>query len=111
MRLLENPCVSHRCKPDPGVFYFGGECSRNRNDLLAATFVELGPPSDRGWVGIAGAPGFILSSLPWNYDTYTWHTNRDTFDKISFDDVKLNATFIAMLTYLASEDVVKMPRK
>jgi hypothetical protein len=26
----------------------------------------------------AGAPGFSLSSLSWDYGTYTWHTNRDT---------------------------------
>jgi hypothetical protein len=41
---------------------------------------------------------------------YTWHTNRDTYDKISFDDVKNNATLAAMLVYLASEDTTRMPR-
>jgi Iap family predicted aminopeptidase len=52
----------------------------------------------------AGAPSFGLSSLGWDYGTYTWHTNRDTFDKVVFDDVKENATLVAMLVYLASED-------
>lgn len=51
-----------------------------------------------------GAPAFNLSSLPWEYFTYTWHTNRDTYDKIVFADVKQNATLAAMLVYLASED-------
>lgn len=26
-------------------------------------------------------PGFQLNSAEWEYDTNTWHTNRDTFDK------------------------------
>ncbi|HUG28554.1 MAG TPA: peptidase M28, partial [Gemmatimonadales bacterium] len=48
--------------------------------------------------------------LSWDYGTYTWHTNRDTFDKVSFDDVKMNATMTAMLVYLAAEDPDPMPR-
>ncbi|HWH50238.1 MAG TPA: M28 family peptidase [Gemmatimonadaceae bacterium] len=51
-----------------------------------------------------GAPVFGLSSLSWDYGTYTHHTNRDSFDKIVFDDLKSNATLTAMLAYLASED-------
>ena len=52
----------------------------------------------------AGAPAFSLSSLSWSYGTYTWHTNRDTYDKIVFDDVRNNAILTAILTYMASED-------
>ncbi|WP_337040479.1 M20/M25/M40 family metallo-hydrolase [Emticicia sp. 17c] len=52
----------------------------------------------------AGAPGFSLSSLNWSYGTYTWHTNRDTYDKIVFDDVRNNAILAAILAYQASED-------
>jgi len=58
-----------------------------------------------------GAPGFGLGSGDWDYGRYTWHTNRDTYDKISFDDVKLNAALAAMLVYLASEDTVRMSRE
>jgi len=57
-----------------------------------------------------GAPGFGLGSGDWDYGRYTWHTNRDTYDKISFDDVMLNAALAAMLVYLASEDTVRMSR-
>lgn len=57
-----------------------------------------------------GAPGFGLGSLGWNYGTYTWHTNRDTFDKIAFDDLRHNATLTAMLVYLASEDSERVSR-
>lgn len=58
----------------------------------------------------AGAPAFNLSSLPWEYFTYTWHTQRDTFDKVVFEEVKQNATLVAMFAYLASEDPEKMGR-
>ncbi len=42
---------------------------------------------------------------------YTWHTNRDTYDKIVFDDLKENATLAAMLAYMASEDPEHMSRE
>lgn len=57
------------------------------------------------------APGFFLNSADWDYNDYTWHTNRDTFDKISFDEIRKNATFVAMLVYQASEDPVRMGRE
>ncbi len=67
-----------------------------------------GTPSGGGTDNAAfvcyGAPAFNLSSLNWEYGTYTWHTNRDTFDKIIFDELKSNATLAAMLVYLAAED-------
>ncbi len=52
----------------------------------------------------AGAPAFNLSSLSWSYWNYTWHTNRDTYDKIVFDDVRNNVILTAVLAYMASED-------
>lgn len=52
----------------------------------------------------AGAPAFSLSSNSWLYGIYTWHTNRDTYDKIVFDDVRNNAILTAILAYMASED-------
>ena len=58
-----------------------------------------------------GAPAFGLSSLPWEYFAYTWHTNRDTYDKIFFDDLRQNAVLTAMLAYLAAEDAVTLPRE
>ena len=57
-----------------------------------------------------GAPGFSLGALSWDYGNTTWHTNRDTYDKLILDDLKNNATLVAMLAYLASEDPAKMPR-
>jgi carboxypeptidase Q len=57
-----------------------------------------------------GAPGWRLQSHYPEYRQYTWHTNRDTFDKIVMDDLKNNATLAAMLAYLASEDPERVPR-
>lgn len=66
-----------------------------------------GGGSDYASFVAAGAPAFNLSSLNWSYGTYTWHTNRDTYDKIVFDDVQSNAILTAILVYMASEDPQK----
>jgi hypothetical protein len=58
----------------------------------------------------AGAPSFRLQSNYPDYRQYTWHTNRDTYDKIILDDLRNNATLAAMLAYQASEDPVRVPR-
>ncbi len=56
------------------------------------------------------APGFRLQSSYPEYRQYTWHTNRDTYDKVVFDDLRNNATLTAMLAYMASEDPERVPR-
>ncbi len=66
-----------------------------------------GGGSDNASFVAAGVPAFSLSSLNWSYWNYTWHTNRDTYDKIVFDDVRNNAILTAILTYMASEDPEK----
>ena len=45
-----------------------------------------------------------MGAVGWNYSSYTWHTNRDTYDNVVFDDLTHNATLAAMMAYLASED-------
>jgi hypothetical protein len=79
--------------------------------------IELTMPGTPGGGGsdyasflCSGAPAFFLFAHNWSYFPYTWHTNRDTFDKIVEDDLKNNATLFAMLAYLASEDPERMPR-
>lgn len=59
----------------------------------------------------AGAPAFSLSSLSWDYAVYTWHTNRDTYDKIVFDDLRRNVILTAILAYMASEDPATTSRE
>jgi len=67
--------------------------------------------SDYASFQAAGAPAFSLSSLSWSYWNYTWHTNRDTYDKIIFDDVRNNAILTAILAYMASEHPEKTSRE
>ncbi|HEX8361962.1 MAG TPA: M20/M25/M40 family metallo-hydrolase [Longimicrobium sp.] len=58
----------------------------------------------------AGVPAFNLSSRSWGYQAYTWHTNRDTYDKIVFANLRRNAALVAMLAYLAAEEPELLPR-
>ena len=76
----------------------------SRNITFGFTGMPAGGGTDHASFDCAGAPGFGLGSLNWDYFLYTWHTTRDTFDKIVFDDLKSNAVLTAMLVYLASED-------
>jgi carboxypeptidase Q len=69
-----------------------------------------GGGSDDFSFGCAGLPAFGLGALGWNYSNETWHTDRDTYDKVVFDDLKANATLTAMLVYLASEDPTMIAR-
>ena len=57
------------------------------------------------------APAFRLQSSYAEYRQYTWHTNRDTYDKIVHEDLKQNATLAAMMAYAASEDSEKVSRE
>jgi len=69
-----------------------------------------GGGSDNASFVAAGAPGFSLGALNWSYFNYTWHTNRDTYDKIVFDDLRNNAVLTAILVYMACEDTAFFPR-
>jgi carboxypeptidase Q len=57
-----------------------------------------------------GVPAFRFQSNYTEYRQYTWHTNRDTYDKLVIDDLKNNATLAAMMIYRASEDAERVPR-
>ncbi len=70
-----------------------------------------GGGSDYASFVAAGVPAFSLSSISWDYGTYTWHTNRDTYDKIVFDDVRSNAILTAIMAYMASEDPATTSRE
>jgi len=63
-----------------------------------------GGVSDNASFVAAGVPAFSLSSNSWLYGSYTWHTNRDTYDKIVFEDVRNNAILTAIMVYMACEN-------
>jgi hypothetical protein len=64
----------------------------------------IGGGSDHVSFLCRGAPAASLGALSWDYSNTTWHTNRDSYDKVILDDLKHNATLTAMFAYLASED-------
>jgi hypothetical protein len=74
------------------------------NVVLMMPGVAHNESTDSDVFDCRNAPGFFLTSSDWSYGDYTWHTNRDTYDKINFDNVKRNATLVAMFAYQASED-------
>ena len=82
---------------------------RNQIQYGGAGFPAGGGSDDYSF-SCYGLPAFGLGALPWDYGNYTWHTNRDTPDKIVYDDLKSNATLTAMLAYLASEDPTMIKR-
>jgi carboxypeptidase Q len=73
--------------------------------------MPAGGGSDNASFVAAGVPAFGLGSNSWSYGTYTWHTNRDTYDKIVFDDVMNNVILTAILVYMASEDPANASRE
>ncbi len=74
-----------------------------------------GGPSGGGSDGYAftcyGVPTTDLGSENWDYFSLTWHTERDTYDKVVFPALQYNATLTAMLVYEASEDPTMIPHQ
>lgn len=96
-----------------GLVEAGGSLAEWLSQVPAevSQYVDLNLPGNPGGGGsdyasfvCHGAPGFSLGALSWDYSSHTWHTHRDTFDKLIFDDLKNNAVLTASLVYLASED-------
>ena len=81
-----------------------------RSVVLMMPGVAHNESTDSDVFDCQNAPAFFLTSSDWSYGDYTWHTNRDTYDKINFDNVKRNATLVAMFVYQASEDPSKISR-
>jgi len=73
----------------------GANASRSRN---------LGG-SDNTSFSNAGLPGIGMGQDPIEYQSNTWHTNLDTYERILEDDVKKNAVTVAWCVYqLAMRD-------
>jgi carboxypeptidase Q len=98
-----------------GLVDAGGSIARwmSRVPREAAQYVSLelpgtpGSGSDYASFLCYGAPSFNLGSTEatsWDYGSLTWHSNRDTYDKLVFDDLRNNVVLTASLAYLASED-------
>ena len=58
----------------------------------------------------AGLPGIGTQLDPMEYQTHTWHTNLDTYERIIEDDVKAQAAVIAAVVYELSMRDQLLPR-
>ena len=66
--------------------------------------------SDNGAFAVAGLPGIGAQQDPIEYNSTTWHTNLDTYERIVPDDVMKNAVITASVVYgLATRDAM-LPR-
>ncbi|WP_420633074.1 M28 family peptidase [Candidatus Palauibacter sp.] len=75
-----------------------------------ASFLCAGVPAFSFHVGAGRGDDSPMDINRWDTSIYTWHTNRDSFDKIIFEDLRDDAVMTALLVYLASEDPDRMPR-
>jgi hypothetical protein len=101
--------------PDGGVHMQAWLAKLPQEFQQQVRYTGVGAPATGGTDNASfdcyGAPVFGLGAVGWDYGSYTHHTNRDSFDKIVFDDLKSNATLAAMLAYLASEDPTFITRE
>lgn len=67
--------------------------------------------SDNASFACYKAPAYGTGALGWDYGSTTWHTDRDSYDKVVEADLKHNATLLAMLAFLASEDPTFQPHQ
>jgi carboxypeptidase Q len=58
----------------------------------------------------AGLPGIGLGQDPIQYQTHTWHTNLDTYERIVAEDVKRSAIAIAGAVYHVAMREERLPR-
>jgi Zn-dependent M28 family amino/carboxypeptidase len=70
---------------------------------------ELGG-SDNTSFSQAGLPGIGVGQDPIEYNSATWHTNMDTYERIIEDDVKKSAIAIAAAVYALAMREEMLPR-
>jgi Zn-dependent M28 family amino/carboxypeptidase len=66
--------------------------------------------SDHTSFNEAGLPGIVVLQDPIEYQTYSWHTNLDTYERIVEDDVKRSAIVIAAAVYHLAMREELLPR-
>ena len=66
--------------------------------------------TDSGSFNEAGLPGIGLGQDPIQYNSHTWHTNLDTYERIVEDDAIKAATAIAGAVYHLATREERLPR-
>jgi len=103
-----------------GIYLQGNEACRNIfaqwfqpfHDLGAATVtVSNTGGTDHQSFDAVGLPAFQFIQDEIEYNTRTHHTNMDSYDHLSEDDLKQAATIVAAFVYNAAQRDEKLPRK
>jgi len=66
--------------------------------------------SDNTSFNQAGLPGIGMGQDPIEYNSHTWHTNLDTYERILEDDVKKDAMVVAWAVYQLAMSDEMLPR-
>jgi hypothetical protein len=83
---------------DNGFFGVTSTTSRRRGGTDSTSFNE------------AGLPGIGTSQDPIEYNSHTWHTNLDTYERIIPEDAQRSAMVIAAAVYHLAMREEKLPR-
>jgi Zn-dependent M28 family amino/carboxypeptidase len=75
-----------------------------------STSSRTGGGTDSASFQNAGLPGIGLSQDPIEYNSHTWHTNLDTYERIVWEDVKKSAVAIASAVYHVAMRDEMLPR-
>ena len=68
------------------------------------------PSSDHAAFSVNGLTGVYIDQDPLEYGEFTWHTNLDTYERISEDDAKQAAIVMASAVYHVAMREEKLPR-
>jgi len=82
------------------------------NDISSGTVTIRNTGStDHVSFDAVGIPGFEFIQDPLDYGARTHHSNQDTYDKLSEDDLKQSATIVAAFVYNTAQRNDMIPRK
>jgi carboxypeptidase Q len=105
-----------------GLSVFGPDAAAAVVRKAVAPFADLGVAgaiatksrrtggTDHTSFNAAGLPGIGTQLDPMEYQTHTWHTNLDTYERIVEDDVKAQAAVIAAVVYDLAMREERLPR-
>jgi len=103
-----------------GIYLQGNEACRPIFTQWLQPFHDLGANTvtisntggtDHQSFDAVGLPGFQFIQDEMEYSTRTHHTNMDSYDHLSEDDLKQTATIVAAFVYNTSQRDEKLPRK
>ena len=103
-----------------GIYLQGNEACRTIFTQWLQPFHDLGATTvtisntggtDHQSFDAVGLPGFQFIQDEMEYSTRTHHTNMDSYDHLSGDDLKQIATIVAAFVYNTAQREEKLPRK